>query len=271
VSKRIELLRLDYLFSVIVPLLLAIYLNALPIAPFLPIIAGFGFYAITGNTLNDVIDMRDPHEVETLERVAGYHWKEIATIAVIGFVFGSMMFVKTVRDHPVNGLLLVLIVAMVVLYCVKKNIPVLNQILLGVSHVVLPYAMIKIDAGIAPVFNQTEVFALFCFFAFAFSGQIVHEIIDGDSITRFSPRTQQLVVIVSSVIAILLAVVAVVLLDNLYIMPFALIPFGSIYTFRRPTRSTRGVKDVGIVLGNVIMAYLIILIVADVGSLPVFG
>ena len=55
--NRIEVLRLDYLFSVILPCLLAIYINHLHIIDYLDIIFGWGFLGITGNLLNDIKDM----------------------------------------------------------------------------------------------------------------------------------------------------------------------------------------------------------------------
>ncbi|MHA1782038.1 MAG: hypothetical protein ACTSUL_01280, partial [Promethearchaeota archaeon] len=71
-SKGLKLLRIEYIFSVLVPCLLSIYLNNYNLLNHIWILAGFAFYAITGNTLNDFIDMKDPNEKETLERVAGY-------------------------------------------------------------------------------------------------------------------------------------------------------------------------------------------------------
>ena len=62
VSRRLDLLRLGYAFSVLIPCLLAISLHNLLIWDYLDIIFGFFFYAITGNTLNDVIDTRNPEE-----------------------------------------------------------------------------------------------------------------------------------------------------------------------------------------------------------------
>ena len=129
-SRRIDLLRLDYAFSVIVPLLLAIYFNKLNLFDHLDIIVGFTLYAITGNTLNDAIDMRDPNEIDTLERTKGYHWKEIMAVAIIAFMFGTILFFRTIKVHPINGLYLVLTIIMVVVYCLKKAIPIFNQILL---------------------------------------------------------------------------------------------------------------------------------------------
>ncbi|MFW9969126.1 MAG: hypothetical protein ACFFDF_02920, partial [Candidatus Odinarchaeota archaeon] len=64
-SKGFKLLRVEYLFSVLIPCLLCIYLNGYDITTNIWILAGFGFYAITGNTLNDAIDMKDPNEKET--------------------------------------------------------------------------------------------------------------------------------------------------------------------------------------------------------------
>ncbi|MHA1820684.1 MAG: hypothetical protein ACTSVC_09450 [Promethearchaeota archaeon] len=259
--RRIDILRPDYIFSVIIPCLMAIYFNHLNILHHLDIIFAFALYAFTGNTLNDMIDAKNPSEVETVYRVQGYHWKEIGTIGVISFAFGTMFFIRTIKEHPINLVLLIIIVFMVVVYCIKKNIPIINQILLGASHVFFPYIMIKIDANSSPILTSGEWFLMLAFFSYAFTGQIVHEIIDGDSITKFSLRTQQLIVIVSSIITIVLGIFAMYILDNIYFFPLILIPIGSIYTFRHPTRSTKGVKDVGLILGNVILIYFLGLII----------
>jgi hypothetical protein len=261
--RRINLLRLDYVFSVVVPCLMAIYINDFNLVDHLDIIMGFTLYAIVGNTLNDMIDAKDPHEEETIERVAGFHWKEIATVAITAFLFGSMMFVRTIQEHPQNAILLVAIIVMVVVYCLKKNLPIINQILLGVSHVFLPYLMIKIDGNANPILNENEWILMMTFFSFAFTGQIVHEIIDGDSITKFSLRTQQLVVIVSSVVTMVMGFFALSIAD-IYFLPFIFIPIGSIYTFRKPTHSTKGVKDAGIILGNIILFYFLVLIIQGI-------
>ena len=66
--KRIELLRLDYLFSVLLPCILAIYINKFEVMNHIDILIGFSFLGITGNTLNDVIDSRNPKEIETIKR-----------------------------------------------------------------------------------------------------------------------------------------------------------------------------------------------------------
>ena len=258
-SRRLDLLRLDYAFSVLVPCLMAIYINNLNLFHYLDIIFGFLLYAITGNTLNDAIDMRNPDEKDTLERVQGYQWKEIAAISIIAFMFGTTLFVRTIINHPINLLFLVLIIIMVVGYCIKKDVPIFNQILLGASHVFLPYIIITTEAGKSGL-NNEEWFIMLTFFSFAFAGQVVHEIIDGDAISRYSLKTQQIIVIISSCVTIIFAIFTVVLLDDIYFIPLAIIPIGSIYTFRRPTVSSSGVKDVGIILGNIMLLYFLILI-----------
>ncbi|MHA1339065.1 MAG: hypothetical protein ACTSRZ_03630 [Promethearchaeota archaeon] len=260
-SRRIGILRLDYLFSVIVPILMAIYLNNLSLVKYLDIIFGFFLYGITGNTLNDAIDMNDPNDIETKKRTEGYHQKELISVSIISFLFGSMFFLRTISQHLINGVILICIIALVVIYCLKKNIPIINQILLGISHILLPYIIIKIDAGFNPIMTSGEWFIMICIFAYAYAGQIVHEIIDGDSVSKFPLRVQQRIVIFSSLISIFIGIIALIVLKNIYLIPFAVIPAGAIYTFRKPTRSRKGVKDVGIIMGNIILVYLVVLII----------
>ena len=107
-SRRIDLLRLDYLFSVIVPCLMAIFINNLNIMEYLDILAGFSLYAITGNTLNDMIDAKNPDEKETIERIKGFQWKEIAAISIISFLFGTTLFIRTITEKPINALIIVI-------------------------------------------------------------------------------------------------------------------------------------------------------------------
>ena len=57
---------------------------------------------------------------------------------------------------------------MVVIYCLKKSIPILNQILLGISHIVFPYLIIQVDAQADPLISTVEWFLMFTFLSFAF-------------------------------------------------------------------------------------------------------
>ncbi|MHA1111032.1 MAG: hypothetical protein ACTSRE_08005 [Promethearchaeota archaeon] len=262
-SKRLDLLRLGYTFSVLVPCLLAIYLHDLALWDYLDIISGFFFYAITGNTLNDVLDARNPEEIETIERIKGFTWKEILSISILSFIFGSMLFFRAIIENWINGVILGIIIVLVVIYCLEKRIPIINQIFLGVSHVFLPYLMIKIDSGVTPIVSGPEWFLMITFFAFAFTGQVVHEAVDGDAITRFSLKIQQIVVIISSIATIGAGIAAVIVLKDMYFIPFCLIPLGSIYVFRKAEKPKPGVKEVGIILGNIILVYFLVLILRN--------
>jgi 4-hydroxybenzoate polyprenyltransferase len=261
-GNKFGLLRLDYTFSVIIPMLLAIYLNRLNPFNHIDILIGFLFFAITGNTWNDVIDMRDPNETETLKRVEGYHPKEIFTIGFVSFILGITLLLRTCLQHSLNAIFLIIIIISVLVYCLwVKPIPFLNHILLGASHMLLPYFMIKIDAGLPLLDNRVELPLLIAFFAFALTGQFVHEVIDSDALTkRFSLRQCQIIIWISSIISLILGSWAFIVLNQYYFFPFIFLPIGTMYTFRRPTQSTQGVKDIGILIGNFLLLYFICLI-----------
>jgi hypothetical protein len=268
-SRRIDLLRLDYLFSVLIPLFVAVYLNQLNVFEHFDIILGFAFLAITGNTWNDVIDMRDPEEVETLERVKGYHPREIFTVGLASFFFGISLLLRTcITNFPINAILLFIIIVMVLAYCLWiKPIPILNQLFLAISHIILPYFMIKIDANIVSIGLGEFVFLL-AFFTFAVLGQIVHEVIDNDAIRKhLSLRQCQIVIWIFSILTLILGIFAFLLLLEWYFIPFLFVPFGTMFTFRRPTASTQGVKDVGILIGNFLLVYFICLIILQMNGL----
>lgn len=261
-SSRFGLLRLDYVFSVLVPMLIAIYLNNLNPLYHIDILLGFTFLAITGNTWNDVIDMKDPNEIETLKRVEGYHPKEIFTVGFVAFFLGITLLLRTCIKHTINAIFLIIIIAMVLLYCKWiKQIPIINHILLATSHMLLPYFMIKVDAGLPLLNFELEGPLMIAFITFAINGQFVHEVIDGDALIKHtSLRNCQILIWIFSLISLVFAIWAFIILVNFYFLPFIFLPIGTMYTFRRPTRSTKGVKDVGILIGNFIMIYFLCLI-----------
>jgi hypothetical protein len=261
-SNRFGLLRLDYTFSVIVPMLIAIYLNHLNLFNHLDILIGFTFLAITGNTWNDVKDMKDPTEVETHKRVEGYHPKEIFTIGLVTLFLGITLLLRTCIQHFINAIFLFFIIISVLVY-IKwvKSIPFVNHILLGTSHMVLPYFMIKVDADLPLLDFTTELPLMATFIAFALTGQFVHEVIDGDAIIKhFTLRQCQILIWVFSILTLILAIWTFIVIPKFYFIPFVFLPIGTMYTFRRPTRSTQGVKDVGILIGNFVLIYFLCLI-----------
>ena len=271
-SKGFKLLRLEYLFSVIVPCLLCIYMNSYNLIDHIWILAGFGFYAITGNTLNDAIDMKYPNEKETLERVEGFHRKEIIIIAIASFLLGTACFLNPILVHPLLAIYLIIIVLSVIFYCFFKSLVILNQIILGVSHIFLPWFMIKINAGDVllnfwPALTISEWLILTSVAAVAFSGQMLHEMIDGDSLSQLSPKTSQIVIWISSIFAIIISLISFIISENFIFFPIVLFPLGILYIFRKPRNNllgTTSLKDTGIILGNLMFIYIILLTIAPI-------
>ena len=270
-SKGFSLLRIEYLFSVLIPCLLSIYLNKYEITAHIWILAGFAFYAITGNTLNDVIDMKDPDEKETLERVRGYSRKEILTISLACFLIGTLCFMNSIIVYPFLGIYLVIIVILVIFYCLFKSLVIINHIILGISHIVLPWLMIKINAGdilLLGFFPELSVFELLILLSVAsvgFTGQMLHELIDGDSLSKLSPKASQLVIWIASLVSLTIAIISLIITQFIIFLPIIVFPFGIMYIFRKPRidlLDRTSLKDVGIILGNLILVYIIILIIA---------
>jgi hypothetical protein len=269
-SKGFKLLRIEYLFSVLIPCLLAIFLNDYEINQHLWILAGFGFYGITGNVLNDFIDMRDPNEKETLERVNGYGRKEILVLALASFVLGTMCFMNDIIVRPILGVYLAIIVIMVIFYILFKKLVIINHIILGVSHIVLPWFMVKINAGdivmnIFPAMELNESLILASLISVAYTGQMIHEMIDGDSLSKLKAKTSQIVIWVTCIIALSIAIISFIIIKNIILLPIVFFPLGILYIFRTPRSNLLGrssLKDIGIILGNLMFAYIILLILA---------
>ncbi|MFX1279033.1 MAG: UbiA family prenyltransferase, partial [Promethearchaeota archaeon] len=263
--------RVEYVFSVIIPCLLCIYLNDYDIKSQIWTLSGFIFYAITGNTLNDVIDMKDPNEKETLDRVEGYNRKEILVISIASFVLGTTCFMNDILKNPLLAIYLIIIVSLVIFYCFFKSLVIINQIILGVSHILLPWFMIKINAGditmnFFPDLTLAESLILASIICVAFTGQMVHEMIDGDSLSKLKPKTSQLVIWVACLISLIIAIISFIITKYIVFIPILFFPFGIMYIFRTPRSNLLGrtsLKDIGILLGNLMLAYIIILIIAS--------
>lgn len=268
-SKGFKLLRIEYIFTVIVPCLFCLYLNDYKIIDHIWILAGFAFYAMAGNSLNDFFDMKNPEDKETLERVDGYSKKEVFVLFLCNFFLGSTCFMNPILEKPVLVVYLALIVIFVVLYCMFKSLVIINHILLGVSHMFLPWFMIKISAGdsimnVLPDITLNEWLILFSASSLAFTGQMLHEQIDGDSITRFSLKTIQMIVWVSAIISMIIGTISLIITQLFLFFPFVFFPIGLMYIYRKP-RDLRGIttlKDIGIIMGNLVFGFVVILLIA---------
>ena len=253
-----------------------------------------GFGVFTGKTIQEIREMcGDPtlkeyddkymndsdfrrrlvreFHIETLERVAGYHRKEILVISLASFILGTMSFMNNLLLNPLLVIYLVLIVVLVIFYCFFKSLVIINHIILGISHIFLPYFMIKINAGdillnIFPNLDLFEWLILLSITSVAFTGQMLHEMIDGDSLSKLKPRTSQLVIWIASIISLIIAIVSFIITQYLIFLPVVFFPFGIMYIFRKPRNDLLGrtsLKDTGIILGNLMFTYVIILIIAS--------
>ena len=108
------------------------------------------------------------------------------------------------------------------------------------------------------------------FFSFAITGQLVHEVIDNDSMRKkLSLKQCQIVILISSIITLVLGTMVFIFFPanyKFYFIPFIFFPIGTRFTFRRPTESTKGVKDVGILIGNFLLLYFICLIILQMAG-----
>ena len=251
--NRIELLRLDYLFSVVIPCLLAIYIADLDFFKYLGVIFGWSFIGITGNLLNDAIDK---------DRGIDYTTKELGTIAMISFILGIALLMESFMNDWRTIVLALSSILLVIGYCIKiKQYPIINKFVLVFSHIVFPYLMIRIQEPLKPI-TLGEIMLLLTFLVFSFSGQVIHEAIDKEAIASFSQRKVQIIVQVASVVTIITGICAIILINNYLLFPFIVIPLGPMYIYRKPVIPRKQVKDVGIIIGNLVMVYILVLIFA---------
>ncbi|MHC1590535.1 MAG: hypothetical protein ACXQS8_00445 [Candidatus Helarchaeales archaeon] len=247
-----RLLRLEYLFSVLLSCFLAIYFNHLPLFPFyIPMLVGWSFLGITGNVLNDMIDK---------DRDLPFTDKELGTVAMVSFGLGFMLIIRYMIFNLINLILVIAAMILVIAYCLwLKRFPILNKFVLVFSHVIIPYIVIKIPSPLDPRF-LSEIFLLAGLFFFGVSGQVVHELVDKEASMKFSLQTNRIFILSCCIASIVFFLMTMILTMNVYFIPFLFAPMGTIYMFRRVNRPRSQIKTIGIIVGNLLMIYVITLI-----------
>jgi len=89
--------------------------------------------------------------------------------------------------------------------------------------------------------------------------------IDGDSLAQLSPKKSQIVIWTASLISLAIAIISFLFTRFLIFLPIVFFPIGIMYIFRKPRSNLLGqtsLKDTGIILGNIMFAYIIILTIA---------
>ncbi|MHA1793813.1 MAG: hypothetical protein ACTSVI_14310 [Promethearchaeota archaeon] len=245
---RWKLLRLDYLFSVIIPCLISIYVNKLDLLVNLKTIFGWIFLGIAGNLINDLIDK---------DREIDWHSKELMALVLSSLWLSMLCFLDIFIKNVWNVMWVSLAIILVFLYCTKlKWVPIASTIGQVIAEILFPYFTIH-NPG-----SKIEWLWVISLLFFSFLSQFMHESIDEEAITRFSPRVIQGIMIFSSLLILFSGSVLLLATQDLNILPFAIVPFAVIYIFRSPRKSpAKNVKDIGIILGNFFMVYLLLLII----------
>jgi hypothetical protein len=131
--------------------------------------------------------------------------------------------------------------------------------------------MIKVNAGdiimnFFPAMELNEWLILASIISVAFTGQMVHEMIDGDSLSKLKPNVSQIVILIASIISLIVISISFIITQYLIFLPIVFFPFGIMYIFRKPRNDLLGrssLKDTGIILGNLMFAFVIIMIIAS--------
>ncbi|MHA1624529.1 MAG: hypothetical protein ACTSWH_05330, partial [Promethearchaeota archaeon] len=90
-------------------------------------------------------------------------------------------------------------------------------------------------------------------------------LIDGDSLSKLSPKMSQIIIWGVSFISLIVGILMIIITQFYMFFPIIIFPLGIMYIFRKPREDLRGrysLKDIGIILGNLVFIYLIILIIA---------
>ncbi|MHA1680266.1 MAG: hypothetical protein ACTSUE_04620 [Promethearchaeota archaeon] len=244
---RWKVVRLDYLFSVIIPCLIAIYVNGGSLHSHLETIFGWAFLGVAGNVINDIIDD---------DRDLGWRSKELAAVAMGSILLSVLCFVDLVVSNPLNLLWILLSVTFVLLYCLLfKKYPIVSTIGQVIPEILFPYFTIHIPN------SSIEWLWILSLLFFGFLSQFVHETIDEEAISTFSPRITRVIVYLFSSITLVLGAFLFVFTFDYNILPFAFVPAATMYIFRNQKRApAKNIKDIGLILGNFFMAYFILLV-----------
>ena len=244
---RWKVLRLDYLFSVLIPCIVAIYVNNFSILAHLKTLMGWAFLGIAGNVINDMIDK---------DRGIGWHQKELAAVALGCLVLGIMSFIDLIISAPINLIWLTIAIGLILGYCLGlKKIAVFSTLIQVFAEIFMPYFTIHIPTG------TLEWLWVLSIYFFGVLSQITHEAIDKEAIKKYSNRTIQILVFVFSLLTIGFGVVLFLMTFDYNILPFSFVPFATMYIFRIPRSGiASNIKDVGIIIGNLFMSYFLVLV-----------
>jgi len=252
-AHRWEVLRLDYLFAVLVPCMIALYVNHAGSSGFLEnlkLIAGWAFLGIAGNVINDMVDK---------DRNLGWDPKELAAIAIGSLVLSLLCFASAMASNPATIIYVATAIGLVFVYCIGlKKVPLASGFVQVFAEVCMPYFSIHLPT------SPVEWLWLVSLFFFSMLSQFMHEAIDKEAVaSRFSPNKVRIIVFIFSGLTLGFGAVLFLMTLDFNILPIAFVPFATIYIFRSPrTAPAPNIKSIGIILGNFFLIYFIVLILA---------
>ncbi|MEX2684630.1 MAG: UbiA family prenyltransferase [Candidatus Sigynarchaeota archaeon] len=251
--SRWEAIRLDYLFVVVIPCLIALYANksdpGFTILDHLKTILGWAFLAVAGNVINDIVDK---------DRDTGWRAKELAAIAMGSICLALLCFVDAVAINLLNALWIGTAMVLVAVYNFgMKRIPLASGFVQVFAEICMPFFTIHVPD------DPVEWLWLASLYLFGVLSQFMHEALDRDALARrFSPARVRSIVILFSIFTLVSGLVLFILSRDFNIVPIAFVPLACIYIYRVPRASAGNIKSIGIILGNFFMVYFIVLLVA---------
>lgn len=252
-GNRWAAVRLDYLFVVVIPCLVALYTNrgmpGFTILDHLKTILGWIFLGIAGNVINDIVDK---------DRDTGWRGKELAAVAIGSICLAMLCFTNVVANSILNVLWIGTAVALILFYNLgMKKIPLASGFVQVFAEIAMPFFTIHVPD------DAFEWLWLLSLYLFGVLSQFMHEALDRDALARrFSPAGVRLVVLLFSILTLVSGFVLLFLTGDPNILPFSFVPAACIYIYRVPRASSGNIKSVGIILGNFFMVYFVVLLVA---------
>jgi 4-hydroxybenzoate polyprenyltransferase len=252
-GNRWSAVRLDYLFVVIIPCLVALYTNnsmvGFTILGHLKTILGWIFLGIAGNVINDMVDK---------DRDTGWNTKELGAVALGSVTLALLCFLDAVAANPLNAVWIATAIGLILVYNLgMKRIPLASGFVQVFAEICMPFFTIHVPDDLA------EWLWLVALYLFGVLSQFMHEALDRDALAqRFTPARVRAVVVLFSVLTLVAGFALLFLTGDVNILPFAFVPAACIYIFRVPRGSSGNIKSVGIVLGNFFMVYFVVLLVA---------
>jgi 4-hydroxybenzoate polyprenyltransferase len=251
-GNRWSAIRLDYLFVVVIPCLIALYTNkTVPGFTFLghlKTILGWVFLGIAGNVINDMVDK---------DRDTGWRGKELAAVALGSIALALLCFADAVAANPLNAAWIATAIGLILVYNLgMKRIPLASGFVQVFAEICMPYFTIHVPD------DPAEWLWLASLYLFGVLSQFMHEALDRDALAqRFTQARVRAIVILFSVLTLASGSVLFILTLDFNILPFAFVPAACIYIFRVPRASSGNIKSIGIILGNFFMVYFVVLLV----------